>query len=112
MLVLIVLVFPLVLIVLAALAAAVSVRKSALRITPDAVEIHNAGQPPHVVPLGTVDRFDEPTPVGAFKGLRPRTSVLVLRDGTRLPVRAIAEPDAGYGVEALNARLDALRRAR
>jgi hypothetical protein len=111
MLVLIVLIFPLVLLVGAALAAAVSVHNSSVRITADGVEIRNSGQPPRVVPLDEVDRFVEPPAIGAFSSLRPRTAVLVLRDGTRLSVRSIVEPEAGYGIDALNARLDALRRA-
>jgi hypothetical protein len=34
----------------------------------------------------------------------------VLTDGSRLPVRRIEAHDAGYGVEALNARIAELRR--
>jgi hypothetical protein len=35
--------------------------------------------------------------------------VLVRTDGTRIPVRTVASPEAGIGVDALNARLTALR---
>jgi hypothetical protein len=110
-LVLIVLIFPLALIALAALAAAVSVHKSSVRITGEGVEIRNSGQEPRLVPLDAVDGFVEPPRVGSFAGLRPRTAVLVLRDGSRLPVRSLVEPDAGYGIDALNARVNALRRS-
>jgi hypothetical protein len=34
----------------------------------------------------------------------------VLIDGSRTPVRRLDAPDAGHGVDALNARLDALRK--
>ena len=47
--------------------------------------------------------------VGMFSGLRPATAVLVLTNGTRVPVRSLGEPEAGYGIEALNQRLTALR---
>ena len=40
----------------------------------------------------------------------PATAVLVLTDGSRLPVRSLSDPDAGVGVDALNARVAALRR--
>ena len=46
---------------------------------------------------------------GNLASTRPKTAVLVLADGTRLPVRSLTEPDAGYGVEALNARLETVR---
>ena len=54
-------------------------------------------------------RFEEAQAVGNFSSLRPATAVLVLVDGTRLPVRSLSDPDAGAGVEALNARVRALR---
>ena len=41
--------------------------------------------------------------------MRPATAVLLLTDGSRIPARAIAEPEAGYGIEALNRRVAALR---
>ena len=54
-------------------------------------------------------RFEDTEAVGNFSGLRPATAVLVLTDGSRLPVRSLSDPDAGVGVDALNARVAALR---
>jgi hypothetical protein len=36
--------------------------------------------------------------------------VLVLTDGSRLPVRKLAAPEAGTGIDALNNRVKSLRR--
>jgi hypothetical protein len=101
---------PLILIGGAAIAAAVSVRRSWLRITADGVEIRNYPQPPRLIPLTQVDRFEPTPPAGNLSSVRPKTAVLVLSDGTRIPVRRLDAPDAGYGVDALNARIAALRR--
>jgi len=106
----IVLLAPFGLVVLAALAAAVTVGRSSLRITSDGVEIRNYPQPARTIPLAQVERFEETPRTGNLKSVRPRTAMLVLTDGTRVPVRKVVAPDAGYGVDALNARLDALRR--
>ncbi len=106
------LLLPAILIGAAALAAIMSVRRSSLRITAAGVQIHNYRSVPQVIPMAQVDRFVEPERVGHFAGLRPATAVLLLTDGTRVTVRAIAEPDAGYGIEALNRRVAALRNAR
>jgi len=103
---------PLVLLAGAAVLAMVSVRSSTLRITADGVEYRNYPQATRVVPLAQVRRFEENEAVGNFSSLRPATAVLVLTDGSRLPVRSIAEPDAGTGVDALNARVAALRNQR
>jgi hypothetical protein len=100
---------PVILIGSAALASFASVRYSSLRITSDAVEIRNFRQPPKVVPLADVDRFVPAEAFGAFSFLRPPTAVLVLTNGSRVTVRAVHEPKAGYGVEALNERVAALR---
>lgn len=102
---------PLALIGAAAIAAFLSVRLSSLRITRDGVEIHNAWQAPTVVPLAAVLRFEEAERVGMFSFVRPKTGVLVVDDGTRLAVRVLADPEAGIGVDALNARVESLRRA-
>jgi hypothetical protein len=102
---------PIALVVGAAVAAYVSVRRSSLRITTAGVEVRNYRQPPRLVPLGEVARFEEPAPVGNFAGVKPKTGVLVLTDGSRIAVRSITEPDAGTGIDALNARLEAVRRA-
>src|SRR5262245_27792916 len=100
---------PVVLVGAAAIAAALSVARSSLRITSEGVEIHNYRQPEQVVPLARVDHF-EPTPsVGNFSFLRPPTAALVLIDGSRIPVRRISDPEAGRGVDALNARVEELR---
>jgi len=101
---------PFVIVVIAALAAIVSVRCSSLAITRDGVEVRNYPQAPKLVPLSQVDRFEEAARVGNFSSLRPATAVLVLTDGSRLPVRRIEARDAGNGVEALNARLSEMRR--
>ena len=102
---------PLVLIGAAAIAAFLAVRLSSVRIARDGVEIHNAWQTPTAVPLDEVVRFEEAERVGTFSFLRPNTGVLVLEDGTRLAVRALSDPEAGRGVDALNARVETLRRA-
>src|SRR6476660_5983082 len=104
---------PLVLLAGAAVLAMESVRRSStLRITADGVEYRNYPQATRVVPLAQVRRFEENEAVGNFSSLRPATAVLVLTDGSRLPVRSIADPDAGTGVDALNARVAALRNQR
>jgi len=103
---------PLVLLAGAAVLAMVSVRNSTLRITADGVEYRNYPQATRVVPLAQVRRFEENEAVGNFSILRPATAVLVLTDGSRLPLRSIADPDAGAGVDALDARVAALRNQR
>ncbi|MBK5288383.1 MAG: hypothetical protein JJE46_07945 [Acidimicrobiia bacterium] len=109
MVLVLVLVLPVVIVVAAAVAAFVSVRNSSLRITAAGVEIRNYPQAPTTVPLQRVKHF-EPTPsVGNFSGLRPTTGVLVLTDGTRMVVRKLSDPDAGTGIDALNARIASLR---
>ena len=100
---------PLILIGGAAIAAAISVRRSWLRITADGVEVRNYPQSPKLIPLTQVDRFEATPPGGNLSSVRPKTAVLLLTDGSRIPVRRLDAPDAGYGVDALNARLDALR---
>ncbi len=103
---------PVALLAAAAIAALVSVRRSTVRITPAGVAIRNYPQPATTIPLGDVARFEAPVPFGNFPSTRPKTGVLVLVDGTRLPVRSLTEPDAGYGIEALNARVESLRTER
>jgi len=100
---------PLVVIGIAAVAAIVSVRCSSLRITSDGVEVRNYPQAPKLVPLSQVERFEATVRAGNFASIRPATAVLLLTDGSRLPVRRIEARDAGYGVEALNARITELR---
>lgn len=101
---------PIVVLGAAAVAAFVSVRRSTLRITADGVEYRNYPQAPRVVPLAQVRRFEDAEAVGNFSSLRPATAVLVLTDGSRLAVRSLSDPEAGHGVDALNARVHALRR--
>jgi hypothetical protein len=101
---------PVVLLAAAAIAAIVSVRRSSLRITRDGVEIHNYLRTPTLIPLAEAARFEESRPAGMFASLVPKTGVLVLTDGTRLPVRSLSDPEAGTGVDALNARVESLRR--
>ena len=93
----------------AAVAAWVSVRHSSVRITAAGVEVRNYPQPAKLITLARVTRFEAPAVVGNFSSLRPRTGVLVLADGSRLPVRSLSEPEAGYGIDALNARVESLR---
>ena len=102
-------ILPLALIGASAAAAWVSVRNSSVRITRDGVEIHNHRQPPRVVPLAEVARFEAPAAVGFLSSVRPRTGVLVLTDDSRVPVRSLREPEAGIGIDALNARVARLR---
>lgn len=101
---------PVAILVVVAIVALVSVRRSSLRITAAGVEIRNYPQPIHTVPLEQVTRFEVTVPVGNFPSMRPRTAVLVLTDGSRLPVRSLSDPEAGSGIDALNARVDSLRR--
>ena len=107
----VVLMLPIVFVVVAAIAAVVSVRLSTLRITSAGVEIRNYPQAAKMIPLAHVDHFEATTATGNFKSLRPKTAALVLTDGSRLPVRTIAAPDAGYGVVALNKRVESLRKS-
>ena len=100
---------PLALLAAAVVAALVTVRRSSVRITSAGVEIRNYPQTATVVPLADVVRFEQPVPVGNFSSLRPRTGILVLTDGSRLAVRSLSEPEAGYGIDALNARVESLR---
>jgi hypothetical protein len=104
-------ILPLVLIAAAWIAARRSVRNSRLHLTPDGVIVENHRRPRVVVPIADADHFEPPTTTGPFSGLRPPTCVLVRTDGTRVPVRTIAAPEAGIGIDALNARLATLRRA-
>jgi hypothetical protein len=105
----VVLLLPFILIIAAALAAVVVVRRSSLRITSAGVEIHNYPQAPMLIPLERAAQFEATPRAGNFAGLRPATAVLVLADGSRIPVRKITAPDAGHGVEALNRRMESLR---
>jgi hypothetical protein len=107
----VVLMLPIVFVVVAAIAAVVCVRMSSLRITTAGVEIHNYPQAAKTIPLAQVDHFEATTATGNFKSLRPKTAALVLTDGSRLPVRTIAAPDAGFGVIALNKRVETLRKS-
>ena len=108
--ILVLVILPLALIAAAALAARTSVRNSRLQITSGGVEIHNHHQPPRVVPLAVVERFEAAQPVGAFAIVQPRTGVLALRDGTRLAVRSLHDTASGaFGINALNERLEQLR---
>lgn len=100
---------PVVLLAACAIAALVSVRRSTVRITPEGVEIRNYPQTPRLVPLAEALRFEPSVPTGNLASTRPKTAVLVLVDGTRLPVRSLSEPEGGHGVEALNARLEIFR---
>jgi hypothetical protein len=103
---------PFVLLAVVAIFAVVTVRRSSLRITEAAVVFRNYPDPERTVPLADVDGFDEPTRVGFLAGVRPRTVVLVLTDGSRIPVRTAFDPRAGTGVDALNDRLERVRRDR
>ena len=104
-------ILPLALIAGAWLAARISVRNSRLSIGRDGIVIENHRRPRVVVPIAEADRFEPAPSVGLFSGLRPPTCVLARADGTRVPVRCIAAPEAGIGIDALNTRLATLRAA-
>ena len=104
-----VLLLPFIIAGVVAVIAVTFTRLSTLRITSDGVELRNYPQAARLVPLDQVGQFEETPKVGNFAFLRPKTAALVLKDGTRVPVRTVASPDAGIGVEALNARLAKLR---
>jgi hypothetical protein len=107
--VVVVLVAPIVLVVLVAILAFVFVQRSSLHITSAGVEIRNYPQAAKLIPLEQVREFEATPRAGNFKSARPATAVLVLSDGSRLPVRKVTAPDAGIGVEALNRRIESLR---
>jgi hypothetical protein len=100
---------PLVIIGGAWIAATVFVRRSWLRITSAGVEIRNYPQQPRFIALAQVDHFELTPPVGYLPSVRPKTGALVLTDGARIPVRRLDAPDAGLGIDALNARIQSLR---
>jgi len=104
------LLIPLVLIGAAALAASLFVRRSSLLITEEGIEIRNYPQARRLIPLVRVDHFEATEPAGNFSSLRPKTGIVVLTDGSRVPVRVLAAPGAGVGIEALNRRVESLRR--
>ena len=79
----------------AVVAAVVCVRRSSLRITSAGAEVRNYPQSAKVIPLAQIERFEATTPVGNFSSLRPATAVLVLTDGSRVPVRSIALKTSG-----------------
>jgi hypothetical protein len=109
--VVVVLVAPFIVIVIVAIVAFVFVRRSTLRITTAGVEVRNYPQAPKLIPLDRVHAFEATPRAGNLSSVRPATAVLVLTDGSRVPVRSVGAPDAGVGVDALNRRLDALRNA-
>jgi hypothetical protein len=102
-------VFPVVLIAAAGIAAFVSVRLSSVCITRGGVEFRNYPHPVTTIPLDDIDRFVETERVGWLSGVQPATAALVLNDGTRVPVRSIRECSGAYGVDAMNARLGEVR---
>jgi hypothetical protein len=104
-------ILPLALIAGAWLAARISVRNSRLSMDREGIVIENHRRPRLVVPIADADRFEPAPSVGLFSGLRPPTCVLVRTDGSRVAVRSIAAPEAGIGIDALNARLSSLRDA-
>lgn len=100
---------PLVFVVAAWAAARISVARSRLDISSEGARVANHRRPVVTVPLDEVDRFEPAPRTGLLAGLTPSTCVLIRRDGGRVPVRGVTAPGAGVGVDALNARLDALR---
>jgi hypothetical protein len=107
----VVLLLPVALVVLVALVAALVVGRSTLHITTAGVEVRNYPQAPKMFALAEVRGFEATPRAGNFSSLRPATAALVLTDGSRVPVRKISAPDAGYGIDALNRRIDTLRSA-
>jgi hypothetical protein len=109
--VVVVLLLPFILIGVVALVSRVFVSRSSLRITGEGVEVRNYPQAPRLIPLAQVQKFEATPRAGNFKSLRPETAVLLLHDGSRIPVRSLFAPDAGHGVDALNQRVETLRHA-
>jgi hypothetical protein len=107
--VVVVLVAPIVLVVLVAILAFVFVQRSSLHITSAGVAIRNYPQAPKLIPLAQVVHFEATPRGGNFRSARPNTAVLILTDGSRLPVRKITAPDGGTGIDALNRRVESLR---
>ena len=107
--VIVVLLLPFVVVGVVALLAFVFVRRSSLAITSAGVEIRNYPQAARLIPLAQVDHFEATPSVGNFTSLRPATGALLCTDGTRVPVRTLTAPDAGTGIDALNARVEKLR---
>lgn len=101
--------FPVVLISGAAGTSFLFVRLSTLRMSTAGVEIRNYPQATRVVALDAAERFEPVEGSGWLGFLRPQTAALVLRDGSRVPVRALQTDDGVVGVDALNARLTRLR---
>ena len=104
-----ILLLPFILAGVVAVVAVVFTQLSTLRITSAGVEFRNYPQAARLIPLSQVAQFEATPKVGNFAFLRPKTAALVLQDGTRVPVRTVASPDAGIGVEALNKRIETLR---
>ena len=86
---------PVVILAVAAVAALVSVRRSSLRITAAGITFRNYPQPERTIPLDQVVRFEAPVLTGNFPSVRPQTGVLVLTDGSRLAVRSLSDPGTG-----------------
>jgi hypothetical protein len=103
------LLLPVILIGSVAIVSFVFVRLSTLRITNAGVVFRNYPQDTKTIPLERVERFVPAERVGLFSFLRPATAVLILTDGSRVAVRALGDAEAGCGVDALNARVAALR---
>ncbi len=105
----VVLLLPVALVAGVALLAAVAVGRSSLQITAAGVEVRNYPQAARVIALDRVRGFEATLRTGNFASLRPATAVLVLDDGSKVPVRKVTAPGAGHGIEALNRRVEALR---
>jgi hypothetical protein len=103
------LLFPIIVAVGVAVVAYGFVALSTLCLTEDGVEFRNYPQEPRVIPLPDVERFVETERVGWIAHVRPATGAVVLNDGSRVPVHKLRDCSGAYGVDALNARLAALR---
>jgi hypothetical protein len=101
--------FPVILVAAAAVVSFTFVRLSTLSVTNVGVAFRNFPQPEREIPLEHVDRFVPAERVGFLASVRPETAVLLLRDGSRVPVRSIREQHGVTGVDAVNLRLAQVR---
>jgi hypothetical protein len=61
------------------------------------------------VALALVDRFDKFEREGAWRKVRQVSAVLILKDGTELPVHSLGDPEVNGGLNGLNNLVVTLR---
>ncbi len=86
-----------------------AMRASSLVIDADGVAIRNWPRSVRRVPLSAVDRFDQEARDRGWNQVRRVSAVLLLKDGSELPVRSLGDPEDHHGLAALNNRLNAVR---